>query len=377
MISKLKWMNMYRTGIKYNKVIFVINSVQNQRCIKRINEFLTHGYSIYAYGFKRDTTYHTKPENFNIEILEEFSNKKNYVSRILIYFKNIKNLQNKYKNDDVLYYYFGLDISMVGSLLSKKPYIYEESDLSHTYIRCSLTKWILERIDRYIIRHSYRTVLTSEGFYTYHFGNYYKNKPDNIFIIPNRLNINILNFKYDGRRTPTINNLRFAFVGGARFQSVFNFVKVFAKNFPEHEFHFYGNPMINADKYFELGRKFSNIHFHGPFKNPIELPKIYHSIDLVLSTYDAFYDNVRFLEPNKLYEALYFEVPIIVSKNTYLAEKVKRLNVGFEINALDDEEIILFIKTLSVQMLNEKSQACAKIDKNELINVNTEFFSKL
>lgn len=98
---------------------------------------------------------------------------------------------------------------------------------------------------------------------------------------------------------------------------------------------------------------------------------------MVLSTYDVIYENVRFAEPNKLYEALYFEVPIIVSKNTYLAEKVKRLNVGFEINALDDEEIILFIKTLSVQMLNEKSQACAKIDKNELINVNTEFFSKL
>jgi len=363
--------------MKYNTIILILNSVQNQRCIKRIDEFLYNDYSVYAYGFKRDTTYHTQPENFNIEILDEFSNRKNYVSRILIYFKKIKKLQNKFKHDNILYYYFGLDIAMVGILLSKKPYIYEESDLSHTYIRSNLIKCILERIDKYIIRHSYRTVLTSEGFYSYHFGNYHKHKLDNIFIIPNRLNINILNVKYDRRRTPNINNLKFAFVGGARFKSVFNFVEVFAKNFPEHEFHFYGNPMIDADKYFELGRKFSNIHFHGPFKNPIELPKIYQCIDLVLSTYDTFYENVRYAEPNKLYEAIYFEIPIIVSKNTYLADKVKRLNVGFEINALDDDEIISFIRSLSVQMLNEKSQACAKIDKNKLININNNFFSNI
>ena len=98
---------------------------------------------------------------------------------------------------------------------------------------------------------------------------------------------------------------------------------------------------------------------------------------MVLSTYNVIYENVRFAEPNKLYEAIYFEVPIIVSKGTYIAEKVERLKVGFAIDPLNVMEIVSFIKSLTVQILNEKRTACAKIDKNQLIDVNTEFFSKL
>jgi len=359
------------------EIVFIVNSIQNQRCIKRINEFLANDYRVKAYGFRRDTTFHTKPEKFNIELLGEFSNRKNYFSRLIFYFIKIKRLQNQYKEPNVLFYYFGLDIAMVGSFLSKKPYIFEESDLSHTYIKSNVVKYTLERIDRHIIKKSYRTVLTSEGFYRYHFGCSNLLKLKHVYIIPNRLNSSIVNFKFEGSRTPNANSLRFAFVGGARFKSVLNFVNVFAQNFHNHEFHFYGNPMTDADRYYELGRKYPNIFFHGPFKNPDGLPVIYQNIDLVLSTYDVIYENVRFAEPNKLYEAIYFEVPIIVSKGTYIAEKVERLKVGFAINPLNDMEIVSFIKSLTVQILNEKRTAYAKIDKNELIDVNTEFFSKL
>lgn len=359
------------------EIVFILNSIQNQRCIKRINEFLANDYRVKAYGFRRDTTFHTKPEKFNIELLGEFFNRKNYFSRLISLFIKIKRLQNQYKEPNVLFYYFGLDIAMVGSFLSKKPYIFEESDLSHTYIKSNVIKYTLERIDRHIIKKSYRTVLTSEGFYRYHFGSSNSLKLKHVYIIPNRLNSSIVNFKFEGSRTPNANSLRFAFVGGARFKSVLNFVNVFAQNFHNHEFHFYGNPMTDADRYYELGRKYPNIFFHGPFKNPDGLPVIYQNIDLVLSTYDVIYENVRFAEPNKLYEAIYFEVPIIVSKGTYIAEKVERLKVGFAIDPLNAMEIVSFIKSLTVQILNEKRAACAKIDKNQLIDVNTEFFSKL
>lgn len=359
------------------KVIFIVNAIQSQRCIKRINEFLANGYSVKVYGFKRDTVFHTKPEKFNIEILEEFPNSRNYLSRLILFFRKIKRLQKEYKKQDVIYYYFGLDIAMVGSFLSNKPYIFEESDLSHTYIKSNLIKLILEGIDRYIIRKSYRTVLTSEGFYWYHFGHSNTLKMEHVYIIPNRLNNNIINFKFDGNKTQNINNLKLAFVGGARFKSVLNFVDVFAQNFPNHEFHFYGNPTSDANRYYELGRRYPNIFFHGPFKNPDDLPTIYENIDLVLSTYDVFYENVRFAEPNKLYEAIYFEVPIIVSKGTYIADKVERLNVGFTIDPLNDKEIVSFIESLTIQILNEKRAACAKIDKNTLIDVNNVFFSNL
>ena len=33
------------------KIVFIINAVSNQRCIKRVNEFVERGYNVVAYGF--------------------------------------------------------------------------------------------------------------------------------------------------------------------------------------------------------------------------------------------------------------------------------------------------------------------------------------
>jgi len=357
------------------KFIFIINSVQNQRCIKRIDEFIDNNYCIKAYGFSRDTTTHTKAERFDIEILDKFSNSKGYFSRLLLFFRDINGVLKTYRHESVIFYYFGLDIAMVGSFLSRKSYMYEESDLSHTYISNPMIRWLLERIDRYIIKKSKRTILTSEGFYKYHFGDSYRK--NNVVIIPNRLNRKILSLNYAGRKIPNINKLKIAFVGGARFDSVLNFASVFAENFPNHEFHFYGDPMTDIDKYHKLRDDYSNVFFHGAFKNPDGLPSIYENIDLVLSTYDVKYDNVKYAEPNKIYEAIYFEVPIIVSKGTYLAEKVESLNIGFAIDPLNDHEIISFIDSLTLQIIEEKSMSCARVSKDKLVNVNKTFFKEL
>ena len=35
--------------------------------------------------------------------------------------------------------------------------------------------------------------------------------------------------------------------------------------------------------------------------------------DMVVATYDVTIENVRYAEPNKIYEAIFFETPIILS----------------------------------------------------------------
>lgn len=69
----------------------------------------------------------------------------------------------------------------------------------------------------------------------------------------------------------------------------------------------------------------NNIFFHGAFKNPIDLPKIYSKIDFIVATYDTTTLNPQYAEPNKIYEAIFFRTPIIVSYNSYLANKVNKL----------------------------------------------------
>lgn len=354
-----------------NKVVFIINSIQQQRCIKRIEDFIEHGYDVKVYGFSRKTVIHTIPVNFEIEIVHSIDNGSRYLVRLVQIFKALRAIFKTHRNERVMFYYFALDIAMISTLLNKRPYIYEESDLTHTS-QPGLVKSILELIDKRIIRNSIETVFTSGGFGIYHFGN---SLPDNISIIPNRLNRKILEFNGLPKIVPVPDRLRIGFVGGARYHSVLNFASVFSGQYPQNEFHFFGNP-INKTA-FDVLKKFPNVFFHGPFRNPHDLPDIYASIDLVLSTYDVSKVNVRYAEPNKIYEAMFFETPIIVSKGTFLSDKVEKLGIGFSIDPLNNKQIVDFIDGLTHEQIGEKINNCKKIPKVESIDNNLPFFKKL
>lgn len=355
------------------KIIFIINSVQQQRCIKRIEEFIANDYEVEAYGFSRADIIPTLPDNFHIEIIGQFDNNTSYLKRLILMYKALRPVFQKHAKEKVLYYYFLLDVAMVCRFLSHEPYIYEESDLMQTYLPSAILRKTLNWIDKCIIRRSVITTMTSEGFAQYHFGERY---PDNIVMVPNRLNSKVLQLSYIPSNA-NINHLRFAFVGGARFDAVVNFTKVIASSFPQHEFHFYGTISDHLSAFQQLINTSANVYFHGPFSNPNDLPGIYEKIDLVLATYDTLYENVRYAEPNKLYEAAYFKTPIIVSKGTYLASKVQKWGIGFVINAMDLEQITNFIRNLSIEDITRCANNCKVLNSSLLINSNPQLFKKI
>ena len=355
------------------KIIFIINSIQQQRCIKRIEEFIAHGYDVEAYGFSRASVIPTLPENFKIEVLASFDNNVSYFKRFMIMYRALKPVFKKYKRQNVLYYYFLLDVALVCRLLCRKPYIYEESDLMQTYIPSSVIRGTLNYIDKRIIRHSLVTTMTSEGFAQFHYGNHY---PDNIVFVPNKLNSKVLQLTYKPSELD-IDHLRIGFVGGARYHTVVNFARTYAEHFPQHEFHFYGTILDQKQEFEQIIDTYPNVFYHGKFSNPADLPSIYQNIDLVLATYDTHFENVRYAEPNKLYEAAYFNTPIIVSAGTYLALKVAQWGIGYEIDALNSEQIILFFRNLTSESIRQRISFCSTIDRHMLINENPLLFEKL
>lgn len=355
------------------KVIFIINSVQQQRCIKRIEEFIANGYEVEAYGFSRAEIIPTLPENFKIEVLASFDNSVSYLKRLKIMYRALKPVFKKYKHQNVLYYYFLLDVALVCRMLCRKPYIYEESDLMQTYISSALIRNTLNFIDKRIIRHSLVTTMTSEGFAQFHYGNKY---PENIVFVPNRLNSKVLQLAYTPSEWDS-NHLRIGFVGGARYQTVVNFVRTFADHFPRHEFHFYGTILDQKEEFEQIISTYPNVYYHGKFSNPIDLPDIYQNIDLVLATYDTHYANVRYAEPNKLYEAAYFQTPIIVSENTFLAQQVQKMGIGFAVDAMNEEKIVALINGLTKDRITHCIDNCKAIDPQQLVNNNPLLFTKL
>ncbi|MDY3848333.1 MAG: capsular biosynthesis protein [Prevotella sp.] len=356
------------------KIIFVINNIQNPRCIKRVNEFISKGYGVKVYAFDRGGTMYNETNSFPIDYVKGFSNDVPYAKRLPIIYRSSKEILDNNKGEKAIYYFFGLEIAMMFLLLHfRTSYIYEESDLMHTYISNPIIRRLFEIMDKWIIRNSIMTVFTSDGFRQYHYGNI---QPDNTYVIPNKLPPDVKQYE----RIPKVkhDNLRIGFVGHIRYLPVKIFAETFCKYYPNNEFHFYGDIVsTKEEEMFAPLKKYPNCHFHGRYRTPLDLPTIYSTIDIVLSTYDTSFDNVRYAEPNKLYEAIFFRTPIIVSAGCFLGDKVEEMGVGYAVDGTNEEKIMKLLQSLTESSIEEKIKHIDSLDNDYAINYNDSFFSKL
>ena len=354
------------------KIVFILDSVDAPHILKRINEFVECGFDVEVYGFKhfREKSL-PLPFNFEINVIGEI-NQANYLFRIRSIVKGLKKVISTFKGQHVLYYLVSLDVAMFFRMMCHDDYVYEESDLKHTYVNNKLIQHILERIDKRIIRDSVVTAFTSEGFVQYHFGD---TPPKNICYVFNKLNKSILDFQIPDNRVPCLDRLKFAFVGKAQFKSTYAFAKHIVQHYKNHEMHFYGTTDTRDDAtVFEL-KQYNNCFFHGRFNNPQDLPSIYKDVDIVVALYDIKSVNVLYAEPNKLYEAIYYRKPIVVSTGTFLAQKVNRLGIGFDIDALSPHSIDTFMNSLTLDLIEKKKHCAESISRSEAINDNSNLMS--
>ena len=357
------------------KLVFIMAGMGNPNNIKRIEEAIARGFDVDVYAFDGMRDGPRDPEGVEVKMLEGFSSDMPYWKRIGLVVKGLKSVLSHYNDNEAIYYLFRNDKAIFFTLLSSRPYIFEEADMTHTNFKSALLRNIVEKRLRKVIRKSIVSVFRSEGFLEYHFGD---KRPDNIYVIPNRLHSDILNIPSKEYTGFDEKHLRFGFVGGIRYNTVYTFAETVLKRFPNHEFHFFGQfPSKQNEELFSPLQRFQQCHFHGPFSSPSDLPEIYSKIDVLLSAYDVTMINPRYAEPNKLYEALYFETPIIVSSNSFLSEKVARLGVGYDVDALNEDAIVKLVESINKESLEEKRKNLSCIDKKTCINNNEEFFALL
>jgi len=360
--------------MKFEKVVFFGDCLDN-RYHKRIREFMAEGYEVELYTFTyRDDDVRRYGDSYPIHQLKHFSEPPSYLTRLLEFTTAFRKIIYEYDRSKTLFYFFTLNTSITALTCPGLVYVYEESDMLFDRMGNNLMKGLVRGINKKVIRKSKLTVFTSEGFATYYYGN---NVPKQITIIPNKVSVECLELRHLNRRTIDYTHLRFAFVGGIRYDALFSFAKIVASNFPNHEFHFYGAIIGFTPMQVKELEAYPNISFHGRFSAPKDYPEIYESIDFVVSTYDTLELNPKYAEPNKLYESIFFEIPIIVSSNSFLAEKVNRLGTGFDVNPYDEEDIVRKILMINNDTYSNYIKAIQAIPKETIINSNKAFFEKI
>ena len=119
------------------------------------------------------------------------------------------------------------------------------------------------------------------------------------------------------------------------------------------------------------------MHYHGKFKSPEDLSKIYENLNLVVACYDNASLNEQIAEPNKLYESLFFCKPIIVSPKTYLSKRVQGLRCGFVVDANEQNSVNDFIANLSTDEVNRLSENELSTPLSEIVDSPKELLEKV
>ena len=357
-------------------LVFIALQLSQPRCIKRIDTFHKAGFPIKVYGFDSGL-YSSTLKKLPFEVEEIITRDKNIgkFQKVKFFLSTIKRILEENKENSI-FYFFGYEIASIAWFLRCNNFIYEEADVTASRIGNPILRRVMLAIDRAIIKKSQRTIFTSEGFTKYIFG---AKKPNNIIQMPNKLSTYFNAEKKASIASDDIDirHIKFGFIGLIRYpNTIIRFAKVVGKHFPQHEFHFFGD--AGSPKYIDCEIKsYNNVAFHGSFENPKDLQDIYSQIDISIVCYDTASINVRIAEPNKLYESIFFETPIIVSTGTFLSEKVLELEVGKAIDASNDNCIIDYINSITNEEYDTIISKMKKIDYKLLVDDATELISNI
>lgn len=360
------------------KIVFIVRTMV-PRVDKRIKEFIDNGYDVEVYGFEFDNVRMDNSKNtayyYNVlATIPNFPNQLSYKERAVLFYRKIREVLNKYDKRETLFYFFTINTSFITLFTPNLLFINEESDMLFDRAKNPLVRKLIIWANKLIIKKSYKTVMTSQGFADFYYGD---KIPSNIVIIPNKVSAACLKLPKVEKKPFDINHVKFAFAGNARYKSIFNMCMVIGKHFPQHEFHFYGTLNGFTEEQKSAVSKFKNVTVHGAFRNPDDLPEIYSKIDFVINTYDSAGVNVQYAESNKIYESMFFETPIIVSTNTVLEKIVNKYNMGYALNALDDNAVIKIINSITKEKYDDFRASLKIIDKKESVNDNSLFFQML
>jgi succinoglycan biosynthesis protein ExoL len=359
-----------------SKILFIVQQLSQPRCIKRIETIVDEGFNYKVYGFNNGL-YEDNIKNLKYEIEEIREINKDYSKprKIIEYIRFVSKVIKEAEPEDIIYT-FGFELGLINSLMRPRNYIYEEADILAARINNKLFRKILIKLDVRIIKKSNLTVLTSEGFIKYLFKN---NCPylSKIILLQNKLHKSFLTKVRPVIKPINLNCINFGFVGLIRYpNTILRFAQVVGEQFPQHKFHFFGDIEGNCVKPKDW-LHFDNIIFHGRFKNPVDLERIYESIDINIACYDTSSGNVKIAEPNKLYESIFFFKPIVVSRFTFLEKRVKELNSGFSIDASKDNEISKFISNLNYHQISDMVNSMKAIKNESLINSSNKLIREL
>jgi succinoglycan biosynthesis protein ExoL len=360
------------------KICFLLSYTPNPRIKKRI-ELVKRRYVPSLIYWKRTADAIWGKVDTDIETIEinTISNNGNPLARIIPTVKfAIQALRNLRKIRPECIYVENIDMLFIVRLYCliekrKVKIIYEIADVHSLLIdhQKNVIKKILQKFlrksDAWLCKNIDILVNTSEKFYEIYYSKF--TPKEKLVVMPNMPNLEV--FKGYSRKTQ--GEFTIGFIGAVRYKTQMKML-IDASEDNNLNVMFAGAGLDDEIENICIGKK--RINYYGEYDYNSEIANLYSKVDCIFSVYDADLFNVRIALPNKLYESIYCELPIIVARGTYLADLVEKMGVGVAVSHTDKKDLEQVLKRLSTDDVyyNKFVEACRSQKKN----INVEIYNE-
>lgn len=207
--------------------------------------------------------------------------------------------------------------------------VYEIADLHPLIIDPAITKKrkLLRKTliitEKALIKSVDKLVVTSEAFYEH----YYKKMiaKSKMIYMPNMPDIK----HFEGYKRKTEGTFTIGFIGLIRFKKQMKMLMDATRDL-DMKVVFAGSEGIedNGISIKTLAADYDHVTYYGPYNYEKDIADLYGMMDVIYAVYDTSQMDIRLALPNKLYESIYCELPIVVAENTLLAKKVQQIDNG-------------------------------------------------
>lgn len=353
------------------RIVVISPNLAHPRYHRRVEALIAAGYQVTVYSFMRSyyncNSFPPECELINLgqikdgHYLERIPKLLNAARKIIIH-------EHRRKRANLLYS-FEFDSAILGLIAVKTTagIVYEVGDLRNLATNKSVLGRLLQFIENIILQHCSLVVNTSKAFLDFHFGVNHPGLIDKTLIIENKLPESYAKSNARPILKPSCYPLKIGYIGLLRYESTFNpLLNTIVKHKDRYSLHIFGDGPLRALAEQSAGQH-DNIFYYGPFQNPEDLATIYNSIDVCYVVYDNNDINVRLALPNKLYESIFFSVPILVASETALFDNVKDWNVGWAVDPRENDFLDKFFNCLSLDDLDFKKKNASMINQDCLI----------
>jgi succinoglycan biosynthesis protein ExoL len=341
------------------KLFYFCSEVSDATTLKRIQQFIDHGFDITVFGFRR-TRYNTGYEPTWPYVPLGLTVDGRYWHRLRAMVGALPAIlanRRRLKGAGV-FYARNLDqlvLALFARLvaLSRAPIVYEVLDIPPFLAGRGPGSMLVRWIERLCLHGVKLLVLSSPAFHRQYYAATQKYRGP-WFLLENKLHPSIAAIERSAADGPSRDRGRpwvVGYFGLIRGQGTFDLIARLAERLQGRVvFKFRGAlTTVDAAKFHTAMARLPNMEFGGPYLPHQDLATLYRDVDFAWALDLEHTDhNSRWLMPCRFYESGYFGVPCLAVRSFEVGSVLERHRIGFTFERPLEDQLVHFFETLTV-----------------------------